>query len=364
MPFIILLIGILVVFVSCNQHETKTFTSKKIRKSIKLNLDSTTSVSILTNQYIENKHHLALLNTKNNSLVIYDLSSYKKVTEIKFELDGENAVGKVNNFLYINQDSIFLLNSYAYKLFLVNYQGKILRKYSLIRGKIGDNTSLPMVFPFNNPMVFLDNRYLYISATPDRNPNTKFYYQAKNLSIKLDLIMQNYTYEPFWGYPSNYQKNFYPDTYHLYSRIFIPSTKQWLYSFFACDSLYTTNGKSFYASSDMIGKIISFPKPITNSYENNQIANQNNFFTNIYYDPYRETFYRVAILQNPNQNNEQKFLIIILNKDIKKIQEIIFRQSEGYNLLNVFFTPEGMWIQRITDNEDELVYDLVEFVSE
>jgi hypothetical protein len=54
----------------------------------------------------------------------------------------------------------------------------------------------------------------------------------------------------------------------------------------------------------------------------------------------------------------------VFNENFEKLGFVSLKKSQQYNPLNLFFTPEGMWIQRFTDNEDELVYDLVEFVAE
>jgi len=363
-----ILIKILLVFViyACtNQTDTNKLLRIKAIKTIRLQIDSLSKNHFDVLQFLEKTNELIFLNKKINALDLYDLSDNNKLkNRILLKKEGENGVGTVNNFLFHTADSIFLLNSYAYKVFLINNKAQVINTYSLIKGQIGNQTALPFSMPFHNPMVLKNNK-LYISATPDRNPNTKDYFNAKMLSICLDLKSKKYTYD--YSYPINYKKKFYPNAYHLFSRIYNENKDIFVYSFFASDSLYITNYKNFQrvvnGSGARFNQVVSFEKPILNNIENNSIANSNSFYSNLFFNKWKNIYYRFCVIQN-EQIKEQEIDILVFNENFEKLGFVSLKKSQQYNPLNIFFTPEGMWIQRFTNNEDELVYDLVEFVAE
>src|SRR5690606_22957681 len=89
-------------------------------------------------------------------------------------------------------------------------------------------------------------------------------------------------------------------------------------------------------------------------------------FSAIYYDRFRDVFYRVAITP-PSLDQyliEKKavkhFSIIVLNNDFEKIGETII-DHEKYDLTGLFITPEGLCIfnkEKYGQNEDRLSFDV------
>src|SRR5690625_1532103 len=81
---------------------------------------------------VENKEYLVLGNHEKRSIQFYDLQTTELVKEINLHKDGPNGIGGLYGFLVKSLDSIYVLNGYFYKVYLVNGEGQILKTYSLL----------------------------------------------------------------------------------------------------------------------------------------------------------------------------------------------------------------------------------------
>jgi len=358
---------------ACKQEsEMSSFKNRiKILKSFTLSLDSLTPNQLPTPQFIQNKS-LAFLNSKNNSIDIYGIEEKKIIKRIKLLSSGENAVGKIQQFLYHNTDSIFVVNSYQYKAFLIDENGKIKEKYSLIKqNKHSPTTAMPEVFPFHCPPVLIGKR-LHIASAPDDNPYFDSFYQREALSIVLNLENKEIQYK--MRFSDLYQQKYFTNNLNFYSRIYLKNDNKFVYGFFADQNLQITNAeynllKNIKLNSPHFIDIPSLKKRVESSQENTKIGNTNPTYFNIYHNHHKNEFYRIISIPISNKTNKKTYFkgfLGIFDKDFENIGEVLLYETDktNYNLMNLFFTPEGMWIQRSTDNEDELVYDLVEFVAE
>lgn len=359
--------------IACEKEsEIGAFKNKiKILKSFTISLDSLTPNHLSTPQFIQNKS-LAFLNSKNNSIDIYGIEEKKIIKRIKLLSSGENAVGKIQQFLYHNTDSIFVVNSYQYKAFLIDENGKIKEKYSLMKqNKHSPTTAMPEVFPFHCPPVLIGNQ-LHIASAPDDNPYFDSFYQREALSIVLNLRTKEIQYK--MKFSDLYQQKYFTNNLNFYSRIYLENEYKFIYGFFADQNLQITNKKYKLLNSKKLKsphfvEIPSLKKRVESSQENTKIGNNNPTYFNIYYDYHKNEFYRIISVPLSDKNNKKSYskgFLGIFDKDFENIGEVLLYETDktNYNLMNLFFTPEGMWIQRFTDNEDELVYDLIEFLAE
>jgi hypothetical protein len=362
MKYLLLLHILSCFFVSCNNTESQNKQlNLQTQKTISIHLDTLASVVFSRVQYKDGK--IIILNNKQNALDFYIFKNGEKLQKrIFLEREGENSVGIINDFLVHTSDSIFVLNCYQYKLFLINDKGKIVRKYNLIQGKINEETAMPDPFPFH-PIVMI-NKKMYIASNPDRNPMQKSYFNVHRSLIELDIESGIFTYK--YHFPEIYRKNIYPNALHLVSRTYSTYHKKFVYSFFADSCIRVTDightkEQAFLANSIYLIKTEALKKPVFDEGENNAIANKSSVFAFIFYNPQKNEFYRYFSVKKEKQ--KEKGGVIILDTEFNKKAEVLL-PVDKYNILSTIFTPEGMWIQRFTDNEDELVYDLVEFVAE
>lgn len=123
---------------SCAKTEQEESSYGKIsinkQKSVSLQLDTKSRNWSMNNQYIvdndRNEERLCLLNSPTNSLQFYTLDG-NKVHEIKFKNEGPNSTGIVSGFLYVNNDSIFILNNLQNRIYLSNSRGEVKKTYQL-----------------------------------------------------------------------------------------------------------------------------------------------------------------------------------------------------------------------------------------
>ncbi|NJK82437.1 MAG: DUF4221 family protein [Saprospiraceae bacterium] len=364
LAYLIFLISIL--FACQSEQETRKGETKDVRLiskgKIHIPLDSITAVPYVNTQlFQENK--LIVLNSKINALQFYEFKDGGKMTKrIKFEKEGDKGVGSITKFLVHSTDSIFLLNAYQYRLYLVNGQGDILEKYSLLNKKIGDDTAMPDPFPFSRIILLED--YLYICSIPDDNPSTDAFYLSKNSVTRLDLKRKKYDY--IYGFPEIYKKNRYPNSLSQICMDFIPTINKFIYSFAASENVQVTDinhrqTKEYYAGSILFDKIKPLTKPITDEVENNLEGNKRAKFVKLLYDPYRNFIIRTTCTSAINEDNRQqtqKASLIFLDYQFKKMGEVITK--EDVFLLNIHITKEGIYIFKKPDNENEMVYELFE----
>jgi hypothetical protein len=359
---------------SCQFNEEKAIFKNKIKvlKSLSISLDSLTPQQLFNPQLLHEKY-LIFLNNKANSLDFYGLEEKKITKRIKLQTQGENSVGNIRQFLYHNSDSIFVVNSYQYQVFLIDESGKVKKKYSLIsQKKHSATTAMPATFPFHHPLVLIKNQ-LHIPSYPDDDPYLDSFYHREALSIVLDLNTGSFRYK--MKYPKKYRNNYFATGSNFYSRIFIAKEQKFVYSFFADNHIQVLN-KDYQMleekklQSPHFVDIPSLRARIQSSEENTKAFNESPSYSNIYYNPYKKEFYRAIQVPITNKNSEKdapKGFFGIFDDNFKNIGEVLFYETDKLNyylFLNMFFTPEGIWIQRLTDNEDELVYDLIDFVGE
>lgn len=352
------------------EANTVNYTLRKI-KSLKISIDSLTSRPLFASEVQVWENNLVLFNKRNQKIQFYDLNTGSFVRAISLEKDGENGIGQAKDFLIASKDSIFVVSPNQYKVFLLNSSGRVLENYRLINSsKPNSISAMPDPMPFYHPLFMIGNK-LHISSIPDDNPYFDSFYQRKNLATLLDLNTKNISYH--YGFPENYRKNIYPSNMNFYSRVYILHLKSFAYSFlqdeyirlvsndYSIEKKYQAVPKNFVAFKGLSKRIID-------AFEDSRVGNTLPSFISIQYDSFRKRTYRVLQIPQIDEKgdilkNKFKNVLMEFDENLNKTKEIIFTDKSSYNPLNLFFTPEGMWIQRGTDNEDELVYDLIEFID-
>ena len=74
---------------------------------------------------------LAFTNEYDNAIVFYDYKTRKYIGRTEFAKEGNNGIGTIFSFYYLNQDSIYLYNFTTYSLFLANARGEVVMKKDL-----------------------------------------------------------------------------------------------------------------------------------------------------------------------------------------------------------------------------------------
>jgi hypothetical protein len=363
-PYLLFVFALL--YSSCQEAEQGSpKISWKITKSLSLEIDSLSPNLLHPPLQVIEEKRLVHLNRRNNSLDIHDLQTGKLSRRITLAQEGENGVGSISNYLWHNADSIFVINSYQYSVYLINQEGNVLRRYKLINGKPGKHSSLPEPFPYSVPPILQEGE-LYIAASPDANPMRKDYYQLNTLCIILNL--KTGAYRHTYRYPELYQTGYFSWAHVGYSRTYILEKKCFVYSFFGDEYVRFTNyentEKTFLATSYVLLPIKPYEKPLTEEEMNQMAKKVNSSFFSVKYDVYRKLLWRDAALRKHFDNGDFKddLQAVILNENFQKIGEISLSKDRRYHHLGTsFFVPEGIYLQREEQpSEDKTVFDLLE----
>ena len=311
-------------------------------------------------QFIDKNNELIILNRRVNTIQFYDFKDGGKETKrIILEKEGNNGVGNISDFLVHTQDSIFVLDAPMFKLSLVNSNGKLLFTYNLFDKRENAKNATPSPFPFT-PIVMLDNK-IYISSTPLTQALTK-YYELKGCVIIVDLKTKNISHK--YGFPEVYKKNIYPSMLTMFHRTYSPKHKKFVHSFMADHHIQVTDYETnmqYLANSKQLEAVEILKKEVTDPTENNKVTMQTAIFWGIYYDKFRDIFYRSFILND--KDNSKKTGLIILNTDFQRIGEVEKVPQENTLPIMPLFTKEGMWLLNTKGKEGFITYDLFELVK-
>ena len=123
--------------------------------------------------------------------------------------------------------------------------------------------------------------------------------------------------------------------------------------------------KASFAGSKEISKIYSYPISKKLFYEVSSSKEKKWYMTNasyegIFYDKYREVYYRFARLPQPDfqtmRGNRKPTIVIILDKNLQYIGETRLPDDVYFIPSNSFVSAAGLNIQVMTDNEDQLLF--------
>jgi hypothetical protein len=86
----------------------------------------------------------------------------------------------------------------------------------------------------------------------------------------------------------------------------------------------------------------------------------NPFYYKIYFDPYRNLYYRLSSPPRPNSHeddfhyvNYNRILVSVLDKDLRHISDFFLPKENIYNVGFSFVTSEGLWISYNSKNQTD-----------
>ncbi|MDN3205972.1 DUF4221 family protein [Algoriphagus sediminis] len=306
---------------------------------------------------------LFLFNVYNHSLDIVDLRVDSLVRSIQFEFNGLNAVNDITGFYYFNEDSIYLAEGNS-SVVLLNSKGEIKNRYtdfanSLPRDEIG---KLYENFPslrFSSQLIFnpkRDELLLYFMSF--NQPETKRILASYSLKTRKPRSLPIY-------YPEFYQSKRLD-----LSKLFLTSATMddegFAYTFSVSPKVYRYNYKEDKVSSVDVNPpwektyadVIPYGEMSSDQKQVFMAANP--FYYKIFYDPYRDMYYRLSSPPRPNSFepdfhyvNYNRILVSVLNKDFQPISDFFLSKENTYNVGFSFVTSEGLWISYNQRNQDE-----------
>jgi hypothetical protein len=334
-----------------NISSTKNLSISKI-DTLRFDLDNFTiprnrSVSLIEE---EQKRLYSFLNNYNNTIYFYDYDSKKLHHKIEFKPNLDTKFETVTGYTVHNRDSIFI---YAYKsknMALINWRGDHIKTYdfNISQGSTVKYPPSPHAWTFE-PMVFF-NGIIYLSGyvtgevkdeSQSNRPVTAIYDLSKN-----EL---SYTgYYPTLYQSANWGGYYYRRVYNTWNK----KNRTWVYSFPASHNIHRIKHfkekkyVEFYAGSKSFESISSLSYPKNKAFSKNLREEHyalNNSYGEIFYDEWRDIYYRFANKKKLdfNGNLYKDKIIIFLDSDLNYIDEI-----ELDELSNLMIYTYGVFISK------------------
>lgn len=349
-----------------------TYTFEKTSE-VRFPLDSVTPYYSRCSQYFTsvNDMLMAVENSSENRIYLYNLNTKELIKFISFEQDGPEGIGQMEGFYIHTLDSIFVPSTNMQALFLLNQQGKVVKKYAYPKRERRD--LLQIFFTTDAPAILFNHQLYFI---PSSFGGTKE--NPKN-AIVLDLKTE--TWEEKGNIPDTYNKGFFGaiNFYHSYYT-YNPNKGIYVHSFPIDNYVYAydlkDSVKQYYAGS----KYLKDVKPLSDNpfnalfEERSKYFKQSPSYLGIHYDQYRKFYYRIAqqpisdaLINDPEplKRGHKHFSIVILDENLQKVGEYSFKEKYTYGE-SIIAVPEGLMIlnfKKCQQNEDYLYYDIFKIVK-
>lgn len=364
-----------VILSSCTKNEERNIPVIQLVETGNLvfSLDDSTVENMEHLQYIQrnDSNILAFTNDYDNSIVFYDYNSRKYLNRILYDKEGANGIGPIFAFCYVSEDSIYHYHYNLSTLFRTNSDGKVLEKHlvQVISNPSPDSLFLaPTLFPRpQSPMRLIGSEMLIpgfliaeVEGENEKNRPVMTFFNLNTHEIRHSDCYPSMYHDSNWGGDMTWRSVKYtmsPDGEFVLS--------------FSADhnirvrKLDEENYSDYYAG---IGDGYDI-EPIENSVVNFKIIPtevklkhyvSNLTYDGIYYDKYRNVYYRIAKLPDSDIDIHKRPIrkpieIVVLNKDFTILGKASL-PSYKYWISHVFVGEEGLHIQIQSENEDELVF--------
>lgn len=335
-------------------------------------LDDSTAQSLEYLQFFQrnDSNLLAFTNEYDNSIVFYDYSSRKYLNRIHFEKEGNNGIGTIFAFCYLNNDSIYLYNMLMQTLFLANSKGvvKEKHKWEMSRNLTPDSLFIaPLLFPrTNSPLIKVGDELLIAGFFPNEFKGEN----AENRPVMTFFDIKSQTVRHSDSYPAIYHKGNWGGGLSYRNPFFTVSPQDEIVLSFAADpqirvhSVKAGDYREFYAGIGGNHRIKPAEEEIrmelfTQEKQRRHYI-QNLSYGAIHYDRYRKIYYRLALLPNPEIDIRDEALrkpieIVVLNDRFEVIGKSRLK-DDSYWINQCFVGPDGFHIQVKSANDDLLCF--------
>lgn len=322
----------------------------------------------------------SILNSYDNSILLYDASNGKFLKRISMALEGDDGVGRVQGYYYHNQDSIFTYQYGSGRCFLINSEGIVLANYSLFNPmEFGGSMEILCTSPYlesQSPMLLTaDILHFPTSFLAETNKEN-----SSNTFVTLDYNLLSGKVSQHNPYPAIYHKsNWGGGFFFRQVKSCIGSNGNIVLSYPADSNLWEYNPKdgsliSHPAACSSIGEIEPFDtkKDLFNDVDNERqeewYYSQSNY-EGVYHDIYKNVYYRIFRLPGSKQHeegtfNDKKVGIAVYDEDFKYLSETILPDNLVYDTFNSYVSPQGLNIHIWKPEEEDkwifYTYNLVE----
>ncbi|GAB2497597.1 DUF4221 family protein [Algoriphagus taiwanensis] len=358
---ILSLISIIPFIFSCSQPISK---ERKLNYTVQPKIISTGNS--LAQFYFFNQvrnDSLFLFNSFNHSLDIVDLKSDSVASRIKLEFDGPNAVNDIRTFYFHNRDSIFLAEE-NFSVALVNSKGELKNRYTDFLAGFPSNEKSEVYS--NSPSLEFASQLLYhpvnkeilLYFMPFNQPEKKRIFASYSLETGKSKSLPIHLPEQYWDKKLDLSKLF------LTSGTLDKSGFTYLFSgspFIFRYDFQTQKVTSFEINPSWEkAKADDIPFGSMSVSQKQAFMRENPFYYKIYFDPYRNLYYRLSSPPRPNSTEENfhyvnynRICLTVLDKDLQVLDHLFLPKENVYNVGFSFVTSEGLWISYNGANQDD-----------
>ncbi|PKP45807.1 MAG: hypothetical protein CVT95_08115 [Bacteroidetes bacterium HGW-Bacteroidetes-12] len=314
-----------------------------------------TSITVIGRQ-----EYLTYASKKDKEIGFINIKNNKKEYVIQLSEATNNYDFSFNSlkFYIHNLDSIFILPDEAKSIFLINKKGNLINEWTINKENY-DYDFILSGFVLSSFSYFNNNIYVRFVPRINQFKNLELYH-----TIFPELILNTKTNAIRFGggWPEKYKTENYYDSYP--SAIILKDSI--IYSFAASHYVYVFNKDSLIiksaARSNYINHFEIFPiDSVGNISFTMKYLNITSKYGNIYYDKYRNQYYRIAFHATKYENEDKKTVkgsldqpwsIICLDANFKKLKEIAFNPIE-YAYGPIFITKEGVLIPKRSNKTEK-----------
>lgn len=385
-PILTLLIA--VIFYCCSSKEKcllvinheKSLYSNNIKYELKaiyeFDLDEESIYYIDYSQYIDTDtaSYLTFLNTYNKSIYFYNCNNsdlhVKKIEDYNYKIPNE----QIQGYYLLPNDSILLYSYYTGYLYgFYNSNCLFADKMNKVNESSFDN-----IYPYPycstvSPLMKYNNKIISCGWVTGETSQETLY----NRAVVTIFDYKTKSFDFAVNYPYIYHEANWAGGFTYRMPYFDVNSQSIIISFSAshhlvCYSLDNKKETIHYAGSEKIDNIKSFPYPQDNPIDENEAWEwymKTPSYEGIFYDQYRNMYYRIARLPSPksfeeDEKNNKPIVIIVLDNNLQYLGETSLPTDIQFRPTNSFVSKEGFNIQVLTNNEDKLTFYQYIFTNE
>jgi hypothetical protein len=312
--------------------------------------------------------YFSFFNRHNNAIYLYDYSSSEFIQAISYQKEGNNGVGDIAGYCYVNADSIYVYSYWARLLYLTDSQAHVLSK-----NKIEDGESIyPPVpdtrtdMPMKKYQNYIITTGLRVGEPLDETPTNRpvgivfnLETQLTNYVITSPVQFSKYNWAGYTGRMAYY------DLVNESMIVSFPA-HHYLIEY----SLLTGIQKQHYAGSAAIKKISSFPERKRLDLDNDKVRTwyyTSPLYAGIFYDKYKRMYYRLCTLPKNDYRTGDRvalkpIVIIVLDENFKYLGEAALPVDVRFADRQCFVSEDGFNIQVYTGDEDKMTFYCYNFL--
>ncbi|WP_228527738.1 DUF4221 family protein [Pararhodonellum marinum] len=334
-------------------------------------VDSLTSNRPSSIQYhtLRDKDVISFLNVHYNEIQLFDFNSESLIKKIPFD---KNLFGTITGYHISSLDSIFITSNDKLRTFLVDEQANLLKTY-----RIENSQGSPLPIGLNtfklDSLLLVTNQVAMFDSNGIIEESLVSVYNLHALVLGSGKDSFN-----FLSYPAIYKDGFSPEL-GLYFSAIDDQKKEIYFGFSASDfvlkyalidgfekqpNLLKIKPTDFFEVKNARGRDVS-------DFSKRQIYYLDNYnYGNLIYDKFRNLIYRLAYfpVENPKKRLEdskeilKKRKLLVFDPGSNELKlEICLDEIEFYEGL-ILPTPIGILIYRNTEEEDEIKFEIYEFM--